>query len=145
MKNWLLAEFGLDDRAAPSVPRSCGSLENSAGRSGRSDPPVPAMRMLKSLAALPFSTSPVCAMDASITIGLSDGAAMEVTMPFRTLDQIDLSGKTVLVRVDINVPVEDGRVSDATRIERIVPTVRDVLAKGGRPVLLAHFDRPKGK
>lgn len=66
-------------------------------------------------------------------------------MPFRTLGDIDLDGKTVLVRVDINVPVEDGRVTDATRIERIVPTVRDVLAKGGRPVLLAHFDRPKGK
>jgi phosphoglycerate kinase len=51
----------------------------------------------------------------------------------------------VLTRVDINVPVEDGRVTDATRIERIVPTVRDILAKGGKPVLLAHFGRPKGK
>ena len=44
MKNCELAEFGLEDRAAPRVPRSCGSLENSAGRSGRSDPPVPARR-----------------------------------------------------------------------------------------------------
>jgi hypothetical protein len=54
-------------------------------------------------------------------------------------------GKRVLTRVDINVPVEDGRVTDATRIERIVPTIADILAKGGSPVLLAHFGRPKGK
>ncbi len=66
-------------------------------------------------------------------------------MAWKTLDDIDLGGKVVLTRVDINVPVEDGRVTDATRIERIVPTVRDILAKGGKPVLLAHFDRPKGK
>ncbi len=66
-------------------------------------------------------------------------------MAWKTLDDLDLQGKVVLVRVDINVPVEDGRVTDATRIERIVPTVKDILAKGGKPVLLAHFDRPKGK
>jgi phosphoglycerate kinase len=64
---------------------------------------------------------------------------------WKTLDDMDLAGKVVLTRVDINVPVEDGRVTDATRIERIVPTIRDILAKGGKPVLLAHFDRPKGK
>jgi phosphoglycerate kinase len=66
-------------------------------------------------------------------------------MACKTLDDMDLAGKVVLTRVDINVPVENGRVTDATRIERIVPTVRDILAKGGKPVLLAHFDRPKGK
>ena len=66
-------------------------------------------------------------------------------MAWKTLDDLDLNGKVVLTRVDINVPVEAGRVTDATRIERIVPTVRDILAKGGKPVLLAHFDRPKGK
>jgi len=66
-------------------------------------------------------------------------------MGWKTLDDMDLKGKVVLVRVDINVPVEAGRVTDATRIERIVPTVKDVLARGGKPVLLAHFDRPKGK
>jgi len=66
-------------------------------------------------------------------------------MAWKTLDDLDLDGKVVLTRVDINVPVEDGRVTDATRIERIVPTIRDILAKGGKPVLLAHFDRPKGK
>ncbi|KKN90272.1 hypothetical protein LCGC14_0231060, partial [marine sediment metagenome] len=66
-------------------------------------------------------------------------------MGWKTLDDLDLSGKVVLTRVDINVPLEDGRVTDATRIERIVPTVHDILAKGGKPVLLAHFGRPKGK
>ncbi len=66
-------------------------------------------------------------------------------MPWKTLDDMDLDGKVVLTRVDINVPVEDGRVTDATRIERIVPTVKDILAKGGKPVLLAHFGRPKGQ
>jgi phosphoglycerate kinase len=66
-------------------------------------------------------------------------------MGWKTLDDMDLGGKTVLVRVDINVPMEAGRITDATRIEKIVPTVMDILAKGGRVVLLAHFDRPKGK
>ncbi len=66
-------------------------------------------------------------------------------MAWKTLDDMDLRGKVVLTRVDINVPVEDGQVTDATRIERIVPTVKDILARGGKPVLLAHFDRPKGK
>lgn len=66
-------------------------------------------------------------------------------MTWKTLDDMDLNGKTVLVRVDINVPVENGTVTDATRIERIVPTVKDVLAKGGKPILLAHFGRPKGQ
>ncbi|MCB1480979.1 MAG: phosphoglycerate kinase [Rhodobiaceae bacterium] len=64
---------------------------------------------------------------------------------FRTLDDLDLMGKIVLTRVDINVPVKDGHVTDATRIERIVPTLKDIQAKGGKPVLLAHFGRPKGQ
>ncbi len=66
-------------------------------------------------------------------------------MGWKTLDDMDLGGKVVLARVDINVPVEDGRVTDDTRIRKIVPTVTDILAAGGRPVLLAHFDRPRGK
>ncbi|MGR3547704.1 MAG: phosphoglycerate kinase [Roseovarius sp.] len=66
-------------------------------------------------------------------------------MSWKTLDDMDLTGKRVLVRVDINVPVENGLVTDATRIDRIAPTVLDILAKGGRPILLAHFGRPKGK
>lgn len=66
-------------------------------------------------------------------------------MSWKTLDDIDLNGKRVLTRVDINVPVENGLVTDATRIERIVPTINDILAKGGKPILIAHFGRPKGK
>ncbi|WP_026757432.1 phosphoglycerate kinase [Sediminimonas qiaohouensis] len=66
-------------------------------------------------------------------------------MRWKTLDDMDLAGKRVLVRVDINVPVENGRVSDTTRIERIVPTVRDILAAGAQPILCAHFDRPQGR
>ncbi|WP_435259162.1 phosphoglycerate kinase [Thioclava sp. FR2] len=66
-------------------------------------------------------------------------------MAWKTLDDAALAGKTVLARVDINVPMEDGRVTDATRIEKIRPTVDDIIARGGRVVLLAHFDRPKGK
>ena len=66
-------------------------------------------------------------------------------MAWNTLDDLDLAGKNILVRVDINVPVKNGLVTDATRIEKIVPTVRDILARGGKPILLAHFDRPKGK
>lgn len=66
-------------------------------------------------------------------------------MAFRTIDDLDLSTKRVLVRVDINVPVQDGKVTDRTRMEAIRPTISDILAKGGRPILLAHFGRPKGK
>jgi phosphoglycerate kinase len=66
-------------------------------------------------------------------------------MGWKSLDEMDLHGKRVLVRVDINVPVENGKVTDATRIERIVPTIHDILSRGGTPLLLAHFGRPKGK
>jgi phosphoglycerate kinase len=66
-------------------------------------------------------------------------------MPFRTLDDLDIAGKRVLVRVDINVPVRDGRGTDLTRMAAIRPTVREIAEKGGSPILLAHFGRPKGK
>ena len=65
---------------------------------------------------------------------------------FRTLDDAgSLAGKRVLLRVDLNVPMEADRVTDATRIERVVPTIREIADKGGRVILLAHFGRPKGK
>ena len=66
-------------------------------------------------------------------------------MGWKTIDDIDMDGKVVLVRVDLNVPVEGGRVTDTTRIDKIVPTVKDIQAAGGKPVLMAHFGRPKGK
>ncbi len=64
---------------------------------------------------------------------------------FATLDDADLAGKRALVRVDLNVPMENGEVSDTTRIDRILPTIREISAKGGKVVLLAHFGRPKGR
>jgi phosphoglycerate kinase len=73
------------------------------------------------------------------------GWDLEVKMGWKTLDDVALAGKTVLCRVDINVPMEGGRVTDTTRIDKIAPTVEDIIARGGKVVLLAHFDRPKGK
>jgi phosphoglycerate kinase len=64
---------------------------------------------------------------------------------FRTLDQADVNGKRVLVRVDINVPTENGKVTDATRIERVASTITEIADKGGKVILLAHFGRPKGR
>jgi phosphoglycerate kinase len=64
---------------------------------------------------------------------------------FRTLDSADLKGKRVLLRVDLNVPMENGKVTDATRIERVVPTIEEISQKGGKVILLAHFGRPKGR
>ncbi len=66
-------------------------------------------------------------------------------MAWKTLEQMDVSGKVVLVRVDINVPVENGQVTDATRITKIAPTIARIIERGGKPVLLAHFGRPKGQ
>ena len=63
---------------------------------------------------------------------------------FRTLDEADVAGRRVLVRVDLNVPVKDGKVTDATRIERVAPTVAELAGKGAKVVLLAHFGRPRG-
>lgn len=66
-------------------------------------------------------------------------------LPFSTLDTLDPKGKRILLRVDLNVPMKDGKVTDETRIERVVPTIRELAEKGGRVILLSHFDRPKGK
>jgi len=64
---------------------------------------------------------------------------------FRTLDDVDVKGKRVLVRVDLNVPMDNGRVTDTTRLERIAPTITEISDKGGKVILLAHFGRPKGR
>ena len=66
-------------------------------------------------------------------------------MRFLTLDDIDARGKTVLVRADLNVPVQNGEVSDATRIERLAPTIEELLRQGARVVVMSHFGRPKGR
>jgi phosphoglycerate kinase len=64
---------------------------------------------------------------------------------FRTLDQADVKNKRVLVRVDLNVPVENGKVTDRTRIERVAPTIQEIAQRGGKVILLSHFGRPKGR
>jgi len=67
-------------------------------------------------------------------------------MTFKTLDTLsDISGQRVLVRVDLNVPMDGGKVTDATRIDRVLPTIRELSAKGAKVILLAHFGRPKGE
>jgi len=64
---------------------------------------------------------------------------------FRTLDEAPVRGKRVLLRVDLNVPAENGKVTDATRIEAVAPTITEIADKGGKVILLAHFGRPKGR
>ncbi len=63
--------------------------------------------------------------------------------PFPTLDDAQLAGKRVLVRVDLNVPMEDGQVADATRMDRILPNLREIAAKGAKVIILSHLGRPK--
>lgn len=64
---------------------------------------------------------------------------------FKTLDDLNVKGKRVLVRADLNVPMKDGKITDASRIERQAPTIRELSDKGARVIVLSHFDRPKGK
>jgi phosphoglycerate kinase len=64
-------------------------------------------------------------------------------MGLRTLDQVNVRGKRMLLRVDLNVPIQDGEVSDATRIHRIAPTIAEIAGKGGKVILLSHLGRPK--
>src|ERR1700755_2618898 len=64
---------------------------------------------------------------------------------FRTLDDVDVKGKRVLLRVDLNVPTEKGHVTDTTRLERVAPTITELADKGGKVILLAHFCRPQGR
>lgn len=66
-------------------------------------------------------------------------------MAFKTLDDLLVKGKRVLVRADLNVPMADGVVTDTTRIERQAPTIKELAEKGARVIILSHFDRPKGK
>jgi phosphoglycerate kinase len=64
---------------------------------------------------------------------------------FRTLDDVNVANEKVVIRLDLNVPIQDGVVSDTTRIDRVVPTLKELLKKGAAVIILAHFDRPKGK
>jgi phosphoglycerate kinase len=73
------------------------------------------------------------------------GQETAMSKNFRTLDDVDVKGKRVLLRVDLNVPMESGRVTDTTRLERVEPTITEISQKGGKVILLAHFGRPKGR
>src|SRR5580698_305194 len=66
-------------------------------------------------------------------------------MSFRTLADLDVKTKRVLVRADLNVPMAGGKVTDTLRIVRQAPTIRELAEKGARVIVLSHFDRPKGK
>src|ERR1700751_1768769 len=66
-------------------------------------------------------------------------------MDFNTLDDLQVKGKRVLVRADLNVPLKDGKVTDLTRIARQAPTIRELADKGAQVILLSHFAPPKGK
>src|ERR1700722_2683563 len=63
----------------------------------------------------------------------------------RTLDDVKVAGKRVLLRADLNVPVQGEKISDLTRLERLAPTIRELSDKGARVIVVSHFDRPKGK
>ena len=65
-------------------------------------------------------------------------------MAFRTLDDVDVAGKRVLLRADLNVPVRDGAITDLTRIERLTPTISELAERGAKVIVVSHFDRPKG-
>ncbi len=64
---------------------------------------------------------------------------------FKTIDDLDVAGKRVLVRADLNVPMQDGRVTDTTRIDRTVPTLNELSNKGAKVIVISHFGRPKGQ
>jgi phosphoglycerate kinase len=66
-------------------------------------------------------------------------------MSFRTLDNVNVTSKRVLLRADLNVPVRDGKITDLTRLERLCPTIRELAGKGAKVIVCSHFDRPKGK
>jgi phosphoglycerate kinase len=66
-------------------------------------------------------------------------------MSFRTLDNLDVADKRVLLRADLNVPVRDGKITDRTRLERLTPTIRELAGKGAKVIVCSHFDRPRGK
>src|ERR1700691_6132209 len=68
-----------------------------------------------------------------------------MTQTYPTLAVLDVKGKRPLLRGDLNVPMEDGRVTDTTRLERVAPTITEISGKGGKVILLAHFGRPKGR
>ncbi len=70
---------------------------------------------------------------------------MTIQKTFKTLDDLDCKGKKVLLRGDLNVPMHDGKITDTTRLDRLVPTIQELIKKGAKVILCSHFARPKGK
>ena len=64
---------------------------------------------------------------------------------FKTIDDLDVAGKRILLRIDLNVPMQDGKVTDSTRIDRIVPTLIELSKKGAKVIVISHFGRPGGQ
>src|SRR5208337_4202756 len=84
-------------------------------------------------------------MSASVASASANASVGVLMKPaFRSLDNADVKGKRVLLRVDLNVPMQDGRITDSTRIEEIAPTIIELSDKGGKVILLSHLGRPKG-
>ena len=112
--------------------------------------PAPGICVFASTFATSTAATSASESDAVRRTAVSGGtgnAAQEtpMTKSFRTLDDVNVKGKRVLLRVDLNVPMEGGRVTDATRLERVAPTITEISDKGGKVILLAHFGRPKGR
>jgi len=87
---------------------------------------------------------PIALRGRSGTPGLFGELEVQGMTEFKTINDLNVVGRTVLVRADLNVPVQDGQVSDATRIARLVPTLKELAAKGAKVVIMSHFGRPKG-
>jgi phosphoglycerate kinase len=81
----------------------------------------------------------------SATPSAAKSAAKPAAVSFRTLDDADVTGKRVLLRVDLNVPMQNGEVADVSRIERNMPSIKEVADRGGKVILLSHYGRPKGR
>src|SRR4029077_5153513 len=119
---------GDGEAAISLVSRTrCGVSSRCAAEPGPATTQVPVLQRTASRRAAPRDKRP------------------PMTKSFRTLDDVDVKGKRVLLRVDLNVPMENGRVTDATRLERVAPTITEISGKGGKVILLAHFGRPKGR
>ena len=133
--SWYDNEWGFSNRMGDTAV-AMGKCSNSFNRHGR--------RLCPALHCASSRRSQARRGCAGTRPAMTPGSAT-MNKSFRTLDDVDVKGKRVLLRVDLNVPMENGRVTDATRLERVAPTITEISDKGGKVILLAHFGRPKGR